>query len=90
MDDDTIICRCEDITWGEIRKQLDKGYTTLDEIKRITRAGMGPCQGKSCQRILLLAIASYLHKKVEEIPLSTFRPPTKPVPLRVIAGGNDD
>ncbi|MGE4412846.1 MAG: (2Fe-2S)-binding protein [Candidatus Caldatribacteriota bacterium] len=90
MDDDTIICRCEDITWGEIREQLDKGYTTLDEIKRLTRAGMGPCQGKSCQRILLLAIASYLHKKVEEIPLSTFRPPTKPVPLRVIAGGNDD
>ncbi|MBP8718638.1 MAG: (2Fe-2S)-binding protein [Candidatus Atribacteria bacterium] len=90
MDDDTIICRCEDVTWGEIREQLDKGYTTLDEIKRLTRAGMGPCQGKSCQRILLLAIASYLHKKVEEIPLSTFRPPTKPVPLRVIAGGNDD
>ncbi len=90
MDDDTIICRCEDVTWGEIRKQLDKGYTTLDEIKRLTRAGMGPCQGKTCQRILLLAIASYLHKKVEEIPLSTFRPPAKPVPLRVIAGGNDD
>ncbi|WP_369294201.1 (2Fe-2S)-binding protein, partial [Klebsiella pneumoniae] len=52
MDDDTIICRCEDITWGEINKQLDKGYTTLDEIKRLTRAGMGPCQGKTCRRIL--------------------------------------
>ena len=90
MDDDIIICRCEDITWREIKKQLDKGYTTLDEIKRITRAGMGPCQGKTCRRILLQAIAGYLHKKVEEIPLSTFRPPTKPIPLRVIAGGNDD
>ncbi len=55
MDDDTIICRCEDITWGEIRKQLDKGYTTLDEIKRITRAGMGPCQ-EDLSEILLQTI----------------------------------
>jgi NAD(P)H-nitrite reductase large subunit len=90
MDDNTIICRCEDVTWGEIRKQLDKGYTTLDEIKRITRAGMGPCQGKTCQRILLHAVAGYLNKPVEEIQLSTFRPPTKPVPLGVLAGEKND
>ena len=85
MDDNTIICRCEDVTWGEIRKQLDKGYTTLDEIKRITRAGMGPCQGKTCQRILLRAIARYLNKKPQEIQITKFRPPTKPVPLGVLA-----
>ena len=90
MDDNTIICRCEDVTWGEIRKQLDKGYTTLDEIKRITRAGMGRCQGKTCRRVLLHAIARYLNKKVEEIPLSTFRPPTKPIPLGTLAGEKDD
>ncbi|MDD3631530.1 MAG: (2Fe-2S)-binding protein [Atribacterota bacterium] len=90
MDDNTIICRCEDVTWGEIRKQLDKGYMTLDEIKRITRAGMGPCQGKTCQRVLLHAIARYLNKRVEEIQISTYRPPTKPVPLGVLAGGQDD
>jgi len=90
MDDNTIICRCEDVTWGEIRKQLDKGYTTLDEIKRITRAGMGPCQGKTCQRILLRAISRYLNKKVEDIPISTFRPPAKPILLGTLAGDNND
>ncbi len=90
MDDNIIICRCEDVTWGEIRKQLDKGYMTLDEIKRITRAGMGPCQGKTCQRVLLHAIARYLNKSVEEIQISTYRPPTKPVPLGVLAGDQDD
>ena len=90
MDDNTIICRCEDVTWGEIRKQLDKGYMTLDEIKRITRAGMGPCQGKTCQRVLLHAIARYLNKSVEEIQISAYRPPTKPVHLGVLAGGQDD
>lgn len=90
MDDHIIICRCEDVTWGEIRKQLDKGYTTLDEIKRITRTGMGRCQGKTCQTVLLQAMTRYLNKKVEEIPLPTFRPPTKPIPLRTLAGNNDD
>ena len=90
MDDDTIICRCEDITWGEIREQLDKGYHTLDEIKRITRAGMGPCQGKTCRRILIYAIARYLAKTPDEVALSTFRPPTKPIPLGTLAGGQDD
>lgn len=90
MDDRTIICRCEDVTWGEIRKQLDKGYTTLDEIKRITRVGMGRCQGKTCQKVLLNAMARYLKIRVEDIPLSTFRPPTKPIPLGVLAGEKDD
>lgn len=90
MDDRTIVCRCEDVTWGEVRKQLDKGYTTLDEIKRITRAGMGPCQGKTCQRILLRAIAEYLHKPVDQIQVSTFRPPAKPIPLGTLAGETDE
>ena len=82
MDDNTVICRCEDITWGEIRKQLDKGYHTLDEIKRITRAGKGPCPGKTCRRILIYAIARYLNKSPEEVSLSTFRPPANPIPLK--------
>ena len=90
MDDNTIICRCEDVTWGEIRTLLDKGYTTLDEIKRITRAGMGRCQGKTCRRVLVRAMAKYLHKKVEDIELSTFRPPTKPIKLGTLAGEQDD
>jgi len=79
MDDNTIICRCEDVTWGEVRKALDKGYTSLNEIKRITRAGMGRCQGRTCRRILLREIARYYNKKIEEIDITTFRPPTKPV-----------
>ena len=90
MDDNIIICRCEDISWGEIRKKLDRGYATPDEIKRITRAGMGPCQGKTCQMIMINAIASYLKKEVNSIPLPTFRPPVKPIPLGIIANGGDD
>jgi len=90
MKDDVIICRCEDVTWGEIRRALEKGYTTLDEIKRITRAGMGRCQGKTCQRIILNEIARFCHKKIDKLPMSTFRPPTKPVKLGTLAGDDDD
>jgi bacterioferritin-associated ferredoxin len=90
MNDETIICRCEDVKWGEIRKVLDKGYTSLNEIKRITRAGMGRCQGKTCRRILLREIARYQKMKIEEIELTTFRPPTKPIKLGTLAGDNDD
>lgn len=90
MKDEVIICRCEDVTWGDIRKALDKGYTSLNEIKRITRAGMGRCQGKTCRKILLREIAKYYNKKIEEIDITTFRPPTKPVKLGTLAGDNDD
>jgi len=90
MKDETIICRCEDVTWRDIRKALDKGYTSLNEIKRITRAGMGRCQGKTCRRILLREIAKYYNKKIEEIDITTFRPPAKPVKLGTLAGDNDD
>ena len=90
MEDQTIICRCEDVTWGEIREQLDKGYTTLDEIKRITRTGMGLCQGKTCQRVLLHAMSRYLNKRVEDIEISTFRQPAKPIKLKILAGEQND
>ena len=90
MKDEIIICRCEDVTWGDVRKALNKGYTSLNEIKRITRAGMGRCQGKTCRRILLREIAKYYNKKIEEIDSTTFRPPTKPVKLGTLAGDDDD
>lgn len=46
MDDkNTILCRCEDLTREDILKCIQDGYRTIDEIKRVTRAGMGPCQG---------------------------------------------
>jgi len=90
MQDDTIICRCEDVTWGEIRQALEKGYTSLDEIKRITRAGMGRCQGNTCHQIILREIAKFCNKKIEELSISTFRPPTKPIKLGTLAGDHDD
>ncbi|GIW86595.1 MAG: oxidoreductase [Isosphaeraceae bacterium] len=42
-DDDTIVCRCEDVTYGRLRT-----WRTAREAKLMTRCGMGPCQGRVC------------------------------------------
>lgn len=87
---DIIICRCEDVTLGEIRELIKRGYTTVDEIKRITRAGMGPCQGRTCRDLIIREIARLTGKRVEEIPMPTFRPPIKPIKLGVLAESDGD
>lgn len=86
-DDDIIICRCEDITLGEIRDLIAQGYTTIDEIKRVSRAGMGHCQGRTCRQLIAREIAQALGVSVEEVEMPQFRPPSRPVLLSTIAGG---
>lgn len=82
---ETVICRCEDITAAEIRELIARGYQTPDEIKRLSRCGMGQCQGRTCRLLLLQEIASATGRDVRDIPMSTFRPPTKPVKLGLLA-----
>lgn len=86
----TIVCRCEDLTLKDIRDLIKKGFKTMDEIKRISRCGMGPCQGRTCRQILMRELAKAQGKKLEEIEMTTFRPPTKNVKLGVVAGGADE
>ncbi|MDW7671887.1 MAG: (2Fe-2S)-binding protein [Bacillota bacterium] len=83
--DSTIVCRCSDVTLGEIREMVEAGFTTVDEIKRLTRAGMGPCQGKTCGQIILREISTMAGKSMAELSLGTYRPPIKSVKLGEIA-----
>ena len=46
FDDSTVICRCENITVGDLRKVVKEGVRELNEVKIVTRSGMGPCQGR--------------------------------------------
>jgi len=43
-----IVCRCEEVTEGEITEAIRRGANTLDAVKHLTRAGMGRCQGGFC------------------------------------------
>lgn len=90
MSDKTILCRCEDLTVEEIRQWIEKGYSSFDQIKRISRVGMGPCQGRTCRQHLLKVLAEATGKSPADMDLSTFRPPTKPLRIGTIAGEDND
>ena len=84
-DDDMIICRCEEITKGEIKTAIRNGMLTLNGIKRITRAGMGLCQGQTCQRLVTQIIAEELRQSVADIEPTTARGPVRPLNMAVFA-----
>ena len=48
LTDETIVCRCEEVTAGRLRQELAGGLTSLPALKKATRAGMGRCQGRFC------------------------------------------
>ena len=82
---ETIICRCEDITRKQVLDAIADGYRTIDEIKRVTRAGMGPCQGRTCRQLIAFELSRAYGVSMEEVLLPTFRPPVKPMSLGTLA-----
>ena len=91
LDDDVIVCRCEEITAGEIRKAIREYHaTTVTEVKRRVRAGMGLCQGRTCGKLVSRIIAEETGKKMNEIQGSTDRPPVRPVTFGELAEDGED
>ncbi len=84
LSDETIICRCEDVTVGEIRAQIASGMDTNQGIKLWTRIGMGPCQGRICGWSLARLAAKETGKSMDEIGYNRPRLPLRPVPLHVV------
>lgn len=85
QDDDLVICRCEEITRGEIRDAIKNGMRTLNGIKRVTRAGMGLCQGQTCQRLVARILTEELGLAAADIDPTTARGPVRPLRLEVFA-----
>ena len=85
--DEAYICRCEEITEEAIIDLIKKGYTTVNEIKRITRLGMGPCRGNQCRTLVENLIKKHAGKTGNEIldvklgRRTIYRPPTKRITL---------
>jgi BFD-like [2Fe-2S] binding domain. len=90
MPDRTIVCRCEDLSLKDVRELIDQGFQSIDEIKRISRCGMGPCQGRGCRQVVAQEIAAATGKKLDEIEMPKFRPPVKPVKLGILLGGEKE
>ena len=82
------ICRCEEITLKEIQQWIDRGYDTFNELKRVVRVGMGQCQGRGCHDIILNEISKRTGKPITEVEPGKVRQPVKPVPIRILTGGD--
>lgn len=82
-DDDMIICRCEEITKGEIRRAVHDGMFTLTEIRRYLRTGMGLCQGQTCSKLVKGIVARELGVSPAELEPAASRAPMRPTEMRV-------
>jgi hypothetical protein len=82
--DDTIVCRCEVVRQQAIAAAVDS-TDDINVVKAYTRAGMGPCQGKNCQRHIAALIAARHGRPVGDVPLATPRMPLRPVPIGQLA-----
>ena len=89
-DDDLIICRCEEVTKGEIRKAIHDGMWTLNEIKRFIRPGMGLCQGQTCGKIVKEIVAKELSVAAASLEEVTARTPNRPVEMSAYRKGMKD
>jgi len=90
--DDTQICRCEEVRLAEIKEAAAAGAQNVNEVKGITRAGMGNCQGRICGELVARALVNASGSKnesytqqVEAAGVFTARPPIHPLPLSVLA-----
>jgi thioredoxin reductase len=74
----------------DLRRLLDDGPANPDQIKRLTRAMMGPCQGRRCREQAALAIACASNTPPQRMPLAGYRAPVRPLPLQVLADWAED
>lgn len=87
-----IVCRCEDVTLKDVRHAVELGYADLEEVKRYTGFGTGPCQGKECHALIATVVADLTGRAPSELSPFTSRSPLSPTPIRLLAGaaGGDD
>ena len=88
--EDVIVCRCQDITLAEVEEAIEEGITDPEELKRVLHLEMGPCQGRTCGRIVNRLIARHTGKKPEEIKSTSERPPLVGVPIKSVLGGEHE
>lgn len=84
----TVICRCEDVTRGEIDAAHAAGAQDLNQLKHFTRCGMGPCQGRMCGDVAAELLAAKVGSR-EQAGCWTGRPPLRPVPFDELIGAFD-
>lgn len=76
-----IVCRCEDISLADIENAIEQGITSLEQLKRFLHVGMGPCQGRTCGRIIARIMAEKTGRPVSDFRRTKPRPPLTSIPI---------
>ena len=79
--DETLVCRCECVSAGAIRKAVAEGFHEVNEVKRVTRCGMGQCQGRMCGPALAEITARAQGARPDAVGCLHMRSPFRPVKL---------
>jgi len=87
---DTVVCRCENVSSETLDAAIDAGCDTLGAVKRKTRLGMGPCQGRYCVPVALSQLSSRRGRAPEEFDIAAPRPPLRPLSLAELGGDRTD
>ncbi len=84
--DNMIICRCEEVTLGQLLETVAQHKCSARELKLRTRAGMGYCGGRTCRSL----IQSVMQNATGTIPTDAvplgYQPPVRPVPFDILGG----
>jgi len=84
--DDTVLCRCEMVSAGELRRAaLTLGASEINRAKALTRVGMGRCQGRYCGLTATTVLAAAAKVPVEQVTGLRPQGPVKPVPIAPVA-----
>ncbi|WP_155667264.1 (2Fe-2S)-binding protein [Ornithinibacillus caprae] len=82
-----IVCHCEELTVADLKMAFEHGARTFDDLKRMSRCGMGHCQAKYCFDAANDHLANWSKVPVECLPNTRHRMPIRPVPLKVFIEG---
>ena len=86
LDEDVMVCRSMGVTAGQVHTAATAGGWSASEIRRLSRAGMGPCQGRMCQDLAAEVAAARAGISPGQLGRPRTRAPIRPVPLSAIAG----
>ncbi|KPC27585.1 Pyridine nucleotide-disulfide oxidoreductase family protein [Pseudomonas savastanoi pv. glycinea] len=79
--DDTLVCRCEEVSAGDIRTTVQDGHWEINRVKAMCRVGMGRCQGRMCGLAAAEIIARESGRPVEQVGRLRGQAPIKPLPF---------
>ena len=85
--DEVVVCRCEEVTAGAIREQVQLGCVGPNQTKSFSRCGMGPCQGRQCGLTVTEIIAREAKLSPQDVGYYRIRPPLKSLSLAQLAAG---